>query len=184
MARITRWAVLLVTVLCMQGLVPAQERPAARPKAKPASARPDVRHFQEVSISPDGRFVAWAGLLAGEDPTKRSQPAIYITDLRSPSKAPRHLTAGNGKSRPSEHGIAWSPDGTQTAFLSDAAKKNQLQVYIASATGGAAWKVTSLTGAVTDLHWSPDGKQIGFLFIENPPRLAGPIAAVPPDRRG
>ena len=56
-----------------------------------------------------------------------------------------------------------------------------MQVYIASATGGAARKVTSLTGAVTDLHWSPDGKQIGFLFIENPPRLAGPIAAVPPE---
>src|SRR5207253_1479380 len=61
------------------------------------------------------------------------------------------------------------------------AKKGQLQIYIVPAVSGSARKLTDLHGAVNDLHWSPDGKQIGYLFIENPPRAAGPTAAVPPE---
>src|SRR5438132_349449 len=46
---------------------------------------------------------------------------------------------------------------------------------------GPARKLTSLNGAVSQLRWSPDGKQIGFLYIDHPPRQAGPTAAVPPE---
>src|SRR5262249_53520731 len=46
--------------------------------------------------------------------------------------------------------------------------------------GGQPKQLTHLTGAISNLHWSPDGKSISYLFIENPPRAAGPTSAVPP----
>jgi dipeptidyl aminopeptidase/acylaminoacyl peptidase len=159
----------------------AQQPPVA--KAQPRTAgevRQAVHSFRDVALSPDGRYLAWLGDSSG-DAAKTSRRGIHVTDLHAAAKTPRRVTAGDGKTNPAEHGVAWSPDGSQLVFLSDAAKKGQLQVYVVPATGGSARKLTSLNGAVSDLRWAPDGKHIGFLFIENAPRVAGPTAAVPPE---
>lgn len=53
---------------------------------------------------------------------------------------------------------AWSADGKQIAFLSNREEKNQ--VFILSAKGGEAKKLTSFEGGVSSFLWSPCGKKV------------------------
>ena len=67
------------------------------------------------------------------------------------------------------------------AFLSDASGSGQPELYATTIAGGSAHKLTNLTGFLADPQWSRDGKQIAFLFTENAPRTAGPLAAMTPE---
>jgi dipeptidyl aminopeptidase/acylaminoacyl peptidase len=110
-----------------------------------------------------------------------------VADLTAPT-TPRRITAGNGKDAHAEHGLAWSPDSSRLAFFSDKGKKEQLQVYMSAPLTrgsphkeGPAKKLTSLTGFLAGPRWSPDSKQLAFLFTENAPRAAGPLQPRTPD---
>ncbi len=127
-----------------------------------------TRQFLEAKISPDGAHVAYVEAL------QEGKSAIYLAPRR-------RITAGDGKASYDEHGVAWSPDGKQIAFLSDREKKEQLQLYIAPADGGPARQVTHVKGLLDDARWSPDGKQVAILFTEDLPQRAGPLDPVPPD---
>ena len=59
-------------------------------------------------------------------------------------------------------------------------KAGQGQVYLWTKSTGAFKQLTHLTGNVDSLAWSPDGKSIGFLFVENATRSAGALAAMKP----
>jgi dipeptidyl aminopeptidase/acylaminoacyl peptidase len=136
----------------------------------PALAEIAATHrFLQTAISPDGSHVAYVEAFA-----EPNQSAIYI----APHK---RITAGDGTSAYDESSIAWSPDGKQLAFLSDREKKEQLQVYVASADGRPARQLTHLKGLVAEPRWSPDGKRIAILHTENLPHAAGPLDPVPPD---
>jgi dipeptidyl aminopeptidase/acylaminoacyl peptidase len=139
-----------------------------------------VRLYKEVVLAPDGKRVAWVEALPGKKDAPSSTSAVYVADLKAPS-TPRRITAGNGKDAYAEHGLAWSPDSSRLAFLSDKEKKEQLQVYVAAVAGGPAKKLTSLAGFLAHPRWSPDGKQLAFLFTENAPRAAGPLQPRTPD---
>src|ERR1022692_4643298 len=129
----------------------------------------NTHRFLQSAISPDGAHVAYVEAMSAPN-----QSAIYI--------APRiRVTAGGGKVACDEHSLAWSADGKQLAFLSDCAKKEQLELYVAPAEGGAARQLTHLTGLVAETRWSPDGKRLANLFTENLPHAAGPLDPVPPD---
>jgi dipeptidyl aminopeptidase/acylaminoacyl peptidase len=136
-----------------------------------------VHSFREVAISPDGKRVAWVVSIPGKGDGPSSPCSIYVSDLSTPDTPPRRVTAGDGKSMHAEHDLAWSPDSSRLAFLSDKDKKGRLQAYVTSATGGPAPKLTNLTGHLAGPRWSPDGKELAFLFIENSPRTPGPIHA-------
>jgi dipeptidyl aminopeptidase/acylaminoacyl peptidase len=129
----------------------------------------NTHRFLQTAISPDGAHLAYVEALAAPN-----QSAVYI--------APRiRVTAGDGKAACEEEALAWSADGKQLAFLSDCAKKEQLQLYVAPAEGGAARQLTHLKGLLAEPKWSPDGKRIAILFTENLPHAAGPLDPVPPD---
>src|SRR5512135_2025464 len=85
-----------------------------------------ARNFSQVAISPDASKVAWVQSLRREG--ERGN-AIFVADLRSPGK-PRRITAATGDTGAYESQIAWSPDSRQIAFLSDAAKSGQQQLYV------------------------------------------------------
>jgi Tol biopolymer transport system component len=139
-----------------------------------------LRDFQQAEISPDGKRVAWVESLPGAGGAPSPNSAIYVADISAPATKKR-ITAGDGKAAHEEHDIAWSGDSKQLAFLSDAPKAGQLQLFVASATGGAAKQLTHVKGFLAGPGWSPDSKTIALLFTENATRAAGPLVAETPD---
>ena len=138
-----------------------------------------VRDFSEVSISPDGRRVAWVESLTKANGMPSSNTAIYVQDLEGASPR-RRLTAGNGVNNYSEQGLAWSPDSSRLAFLSDAGEVGQSDLYVTQITQGSPRRLTRLTGSVSNPQWSPDGKTLAFLYIKNAPRAPGPLEPMTP----
>ena len=140
----------------------------------------DVHTFQQSAVSPDGKRVVWVESLPGPGGAPSANSAIYVAELNAPDAATR-VTAGDGKTAYEEHDVAWSPDGKQIAFLSDAATQGQLQLFVANFPGGNAKQLTHLKGFLASPGWSPDGKAIALLFTENATRAAGPLVAETPD---
>jgi dipeptidyl aminopeptidase/acylaminoacyl peptidase len=184
------------------GSLAATAQTAPKPAAKPQSsladavrAMFDVHTFSQAAISPDGKRVAWVEELPGPGGTLSSDAAIYVADLTAPTRIAR-ISAGDGKVPHEEHDVAWSPDSKRIAFLSDAATRGQLQLFVIDAAGspGTAAKaqplttkakaltpLTHFTGFVSSPAWSPDGKNIALLYTENATRSAGPLVAETPD---
>jgi dipeptidyl aminopeptidase/acylaminoacyl peptidase len=154
----------------------ASASPAAHPSVERVFTElQKVREFHDASISPDGRMAAWSQKLSDADGRER-MGAISLAEL--PSGAPRRLTAAaDGKPR-REIEPVFSPDGSNVAFLSDAAKKDQLQVYVApAAASGRPKPLTSVKGQLQELRWSPDGKSLSFLFVEGSEQETGALTA-------
>jgi dipeptidyl aminopeptidase/acylaminoacyl peptidase len=139
--------------------------------------------FKEVVISPDGKRVAWVESLQNKEGQPSANSAIFVQDLASSSVAPRCITAGADGAAHEEHELAWSPDGTRLAFISDAANSDDF--YVADLRPGAKSarprQLTHLTGSLSNPAWSPDGKALAFLFIENAPRPPGPLQPMTKD---
>ena len=143
-------------------------------------ASSSARNFQQAAISPNGKSVAWvedSGCASAES----GGTTICVLDLESPLAKPRRISASDKSSSATEDNVAWSPDSKRVAFLSDAGSGNQAQLYVADVGGGAARKLTSLTGFLAAPSWSPDGRSIAFLCTENAPRAAGPLMPMTPE---
>jgi dipeptidyl aminopeptidase/acylaminoacyl peptidase len=149
-----------------------------------------TRTFEQAAISPDGRQVAWVEDVPGRAGAAADDRAIFVARLPAAGAAgaaaagiaaPRRLTAAPGRRVHDERSVAWSPDGRRIAFLSDAERPGQLQLYVAAAAGGAARKLTHVRGFLAAPGWSPDGRTIAVLFTENATRQAGPLVAETPE---
>jgi dipeptidyl aminopeptidase/acylaminoacyl peptidase len=169
--------------ICVSG-VAAQDAKQQKPSpqhTKSSSAHDPLRSlfhvqgFDEVAISPDGKQVAWVERKMDEGGGATGESSIYVSEYTKASPAKR-ITAGTGGFF-SERGIAWSPDSKSVAFLSDAAKKGQLQLYVTTLAEGSARKLTNAKGLLMLPKWSPDGKSIAVLYTENATREAGPLVA-------
>ncbi len=160
----------------------AVETAGQSPRSNPAlDAATDVlfsvHSFEQTAISPDGTTVAWVEALDGNNGVPGGNTAIYVAG-RDAASSPKRITAASGSVARVEGHVAWSPDSKSIAFLSDAAKPGQAQLYVVAA-GGPAKKLTSVVGLLAAPTWSPDGKTIAVLFTENVTRPAGPLAAEP-----
>jgi dipeptidyl aminopeptidase/acylaminoacyl peptidase len=174
------WLLALAAVLFpCDGFAAGQSRPHPHSVDRVLDSLFQARRFKEVAISPAGDRAAWVETLPGEKDASRT--AIFVVDLKGNSPKPRRVTAGTGARTYTENGLAWSPDGSRLAFLSDKEKKDQLQVYVAAADGAGALRLTNLKGFLASPRWSPDGKLLAFLFTENSPRAAGPLQPRTPD---
>jgi len=81
--------------------------------------------FRETEVSPDGHWLSWTVTLRNKDNTESKHSEIWLLDLTSPGAQARKVTSS--KTPRSEHSVAFSPDSSQMAFLSDA-EKSQLEI--------------------------------------------------------
>ncbi len=138
-----------------------------------------VKSIEETALAPDGGRLVYVEKQHNADRTESRNSFIYVLD--GDDAPPRRVTAGNGTAAHAEKHAAFSHDGAQLAFLSDAEKSKQLQLYVVPAGGGAPKKLTAVSGQLARPRWSPDGKTIALLFIEGQTQAAGAVEAAARD---
>jgi dipeptidyl aminopeptidase/acylaminoacyl peptidase len=151
-----------------------------------------VRTPTSVAISPDGANLAWAvnGArgselhLTGIAPAGSAQDGAWERVL-SPDTIGDVTNNRPGACTASSP--AWSPDGTQLAFLSECTGTNgvfritgQQNIFVWTLAVNNIKQISHLQGDIGGLQWSPDGKDIAFLFVENATRHAGATDAMKP----
>jgi dipeptidyl aminopeptidase/acylaminoacyl peptidase len=120
---------------------------------------------------------------------RRITPAA--TGAASAANAANTANAG-GDAATSEHSPAWSPDGERLAFLSTAraaaspaatpaSGPDQLQLWVADLRTGTSRPLTHLDGFLDEPRWSPDGREIAFLYIAGRRGQPGPTHPTEPD---
>ena len=182
-ARFLTYVLLAFTsVLTLQNLARAQAQEAgSAPKDARIGALLETlgktRTPSSAAISPDGTTVAWAVRTRGGS-------QIHLTDVANPAPATEKIVGTASATSCSSSEPKWSPDGAWLAFVSDcianADKPGQDQVFVWSKKTGEPKQLTHLVGNIDSLAWSPDGKAIAFLFVENATRSAGALAAMKP----
>ena len=141
-----------------------------------------THRFEQTAISPDGKKVAWVEDIITKRGVSTGDTVIYVAEIGG-KNPPKRISAAVADALHAEGSVAWSPDSKKLAFLSDAAKAGQLQLYIMDAAGpsGSARKLTQVKGFLSTPGWSPSGKTIAVLFTENATRAAGPLVAETPE---
>jgi dipeptidyl aminopeptidase/acylaminoacyl peptidase len=132
-----------------------------------------VQQLSEVAISPDGKRVIYGDVVAGKRGGEDVDvSALWMVSARDGSGAVR-LTACPGTVC-DEHGASWSPDGTQVTFVTtDTAE--QAQVAVATIAGGRVEIATHARGPLDSPRFSPDGRQIAFVYSAGAPETPGPL---------
>jgi dipeptidyl aminopeptidase/acylaminoacyl peptidase len=107
-----------------------------------------TRTFSHVAIAPDGKRVAWAVEGGG------------VTVQNADGTNRRHIDDATA--------VDFSPTGA-LAYL---AGKSQKQLFVHDK------QLTDVRGYLAEPRWSPDGKSVAFLLIEQAKRDAGPLVAM------
>ena len=109
----------------------------------------------EPRISPNGEFVACTVSTQGKK-DEHPKRAIWLSRQGTPAK---RFSGGESN----DHDIAWSPDSTRLAFLSNRSDPKKDGLYLLPIDGGEAQRLGETEGSLDNLRWSPDGKTIAFL---------------------
>ncbi|HEY4025407.1 MAG TPA: serine hydrolase, partial [Candidatus Dormibacteraeota bacterium] len=138
----------------------------------------------DLAWSPTGDRIAYVALVRppAEEPAAQARPVVVrrlhfkmdgsglVGEARThlfvaglDGTEPRQLTDGDF----SASGLAWSPDGTEIAFVSAMHEDRDLDlashVFAVPASGGEPRRITDGPGGAAAPAWSPDGRQIVFI---------------------
>jgi dipeptidyl aminopeptidase/acylaminoacyl peptidase len=164
--------------LLFAGWLVLSQAPLSGQSPTPAAPGPAVRRFSDVTLSPNGDYLAWVG--PREDrPGSKTADAVVVLDLRNPSK--RRAVSVPGAEPGSAHDLAWSRDSRSVAFLATARTGGITALYIAGSDGTQASLVAKLPGAVSQPRFSPDGSQLALLYSSPSEQANGPLDAAPRD---
>jgi len=157
------------------------QQPASHSIAKLMQQLGSTTKYLETAISPDHRFIAWVQSTPRTAGAATAGSAIYFAPAHRPTATTRvTATKAEFHSRGAaiyEKSIAWAPDSTSLAFLSDAESPGQRQLYVMRLTDHAVRQLTHLKGYLATPRWSSDGRRIAFLFTDHAVRAAGPLTA-------
>jgi Tol biopolymer transport system component len=177
MHSVRNWAIVSIAIL-------ANAMASAQPNDRPSMATllshvQGVTYYEETAISPNHRDLAWVQSVTKTD-LRAAGSAIYVQALGSKSAA-RPISDQDrlADQTHTENSLAWSPDSSSLAFLSDAESPGQTELYVLTVANRSLRRLTSLKGTIATPRWSPDGRYVALLFTENADRLAGPLVAVP-----
>lgn len=109
----------------------------------------------EPRISPDGRFVACTSGTAGKK-GEHPERAIWLSRDGAPA---RRFSGGESD----DSGLAWSPDSTRLAFLSNRSDPKKKGLFLLPVDGGEAQRLGEIEGSLASVRWSPDGGTIALL---------------------
>jgi dipeptidyl aminopeptidase/acylaminoacyl peptidase len=108
-------------------------------------------------LSPDGSRVAYQ-VWSIDREANEYRGAIWVARVDG-SEPPQRFTSGER----SDGNPLWSPDGKWLAFTSNRGdEKQQAQLYVISAAGGEARRLTDLKESVDQPAWSPDSTKLVF----------------------
>ena len=146
--------------------IPAVRREAPRPITIDDLIR--LRDFKGMSVSPDGKFVAYVVTEAVLE-TNSYRSALFVVSTEKGS-VPRNLGSA-GPARWDANGqldVApqWSPDSKHISYLLK--DDNVWRVWSWRREGGPPQQLTHNTDDVQDYRWAPDGTKIFFNTIEPP----------------
>ncbi|MBS0393803.1 MAG: S9 family peptidase [Proteobacteria bacterium] len=114
----------------------------------------ELQSAREPRISPDGKRVVYTRTRFDKLEDK-PQSELWVVD--ADGQHHRFLAKGSG--------AAWSPDSTRVAYLGEGEPKGA-QIYVTAVDlPGPPTQLTRLLQPPANLHWSPDGRWIGFTMV-------------------
>ncbi len=132
------------------------------------------RSIDQVAVSPDGKRLAWV------EETNEGEE-IRVAAMGELDKNQRVTAAAGTDESCDESEITWSPDSASMAFFSNCAREGgQPDLYLSHLDGSPVRRLTELHGYVDAPAFSPDGKEIAFLYVKGATRPAGALAAERP----
>jgi len=118
-----------------------------------------IRQLGDVTVSPDGRYIAYTVKQIVETPDE-DRPYAYRTHLwvvpADGSRPPRQMTRGPR----SVSQLAWHPQSDRIGFVRTV--DGMPQVFVLSLTGGEPYQLTDFAHGVSRPAWAPDGDQLLF----------------------
>jgi dipeptidyl aminopeptidase/acylaminoacyl peptidase len=127
----------------------------------------EIRDGKGVSISPDGKYVAFVvGQAVYKTNSYRS--GLYIVGT-APGSAPICLgTAGAPRWDSIDQWLPeapqWSPDSKYITYMAKMDKAANREVWRWSVRGGTPLRLTDVPGDVQSYHWTPDGRKLVVTF--------------------
>jgi dipeptidyl aminopeptidase/acylaminoacyl peptidase len=151
---------LLLPFILVSTAAVAQDRVAAA-----VDSLPSTKKIDQVAMSPDGAQVAY--LVDGQ---------VWVTAVAG--GMPHRIAADqNIASRE----VTWSADSGRIAWLGDLpGDVPASQLWTASPDGSGLVKLADLKGYAEAPRYSPDGAKVAVLYIEDMPRVAGPLQPMTP----
>jgi dipeptidyl aminopeptidase/acylaminoacyl peptidase len=133
---------------------------------------PHAKSFAQVSVSPDGRLFAWID----------SESRLRVIERMSDGNPGKELEfrQAEGCEAARANAFTWAPDSKSIAYFASCGSE-QDNLFLAAISGTVrARQLTSLKGYVSAPSFSPDGRRVGFLYVEGATRPANALAAIKP----
>ncbi|MGH8278499.1 MAG: TolB family protein, partial [Gammaproteobacteria bacterium] len=137
--------------------------------------RANVKEIRSVTLSSDGEHLAW--LVTHKDESTLT--------LSAGNGRNAHTVSIPGGCKP--EGLDWAPKSDTLAVLTRCkvnptnTKPINGAIWLLHAdTGAKPLKLVDLNGYASDLHWTPDGERLAFLYVPGATRLAQATASSNP----